>query len=82
MIDKRLRILDQNVELDYWRINHRAHSTTPRADKAVYAIEEDNTPTKTSKGSRIMDVVFGRKPEPRAATRGLGMGFRSVFDRL
>jgi hypothetical protein len=33
MIDKRLRILDQNVELDYWRINYRAQSTTPRASR-------------------------------------------------
>lgn len=82
MIDKRLRILDQNVELDYWRIHHRAHSTTPKTDEAVYAMKEDNTPTKASKGSRLMDIVMGRRAEPRVAARGLGMGFRSVFDRL
>lgn len=82
MIDKRLRILDQNVELDYWRIHHRAHSTTPKANETIYAMKEENTPTKASKGSRLMDVVMGRKPEPRAASRGLGMGLRSVFDRL
>lgn len=82
MIDKRLRILDQNVELDYWRISHRAHSTTPKTDEAVYAMKEDNTPTKASKGSRLMDIVMGRRAEPRAAARGLGMGFRGVFDRL
>lgn len=82
MIDKRLRILDQNVELDYWRISHRAHSTTPKTDKAVYVMEGEDTPTKASKGSRLMDVVMGRRAEPRAAARGLGMGLRSVFDRL
>jgi hypothetical protein len=82
MIDKRLRILDQNVELDYWRISHRAHSTVPKADEAVHATKEENTPTKASKGSRLMDVVMGRKPEPRAAARGLNIGFRNVFDRL
>lgn len=82
MIDKRLRILDQNVELDYWRINHRAYSSTPKADEAVHAMKEENTPAKASKGSRLMDAVMGRRPEPRAAARGLGMGFRSVFDRL
>ena len=81
MIDKRLRILDQNVELDYWRINHRAHSTIPKSDEAVYAMKEEDTPTKASKGARLMDAVMGRRPE-RAAARGLGMGFRSVFDRL
>lgn len=83
MIDKRLRILDQNVELDYWRINHRAHSITPQVDEKSPVAEEESTPTKASKkGSRIMDVVMGRKSEPRTAARGLGMGFRSVFDRL
>ncbi|GAB7327031.1 hypothetical protein MBLNU13_g10968t2 [Cladosporium sp. NU13] len=82
MIDKRLRILDQNVELDYWRINHRAHSTISKADELVYAMKEENAPTKASKKSRLMDAVMGRKSEPRAAARGLGMGFRGVFDRL
>ena len=82
MIDKRLRILDQNVELDYWRIHHRAHSTTPKTDEAVYAMKEENTPMKASRGARLMDAVMGRKSEPRAPARGLGMGFRSVFDRL
>lgn len=82
MIDKRLRILDQNVELDYWRINHRAHSTTPESDEAVYAMKDENTPRKASRGARLMDAVMGRRPEPRASARGLGMGFRSVFDRL
>lgn len=82
MIDKRLRILDQNVELDYWRINHRAYSTTPKSDEAVYTMKNENTPTKASKGSRLMDAVMGRKAEPRVSAKGLGMGFRSVFDRL
>lgn len=82
MIDKRLRILDQNVELDYWRINHRAHSTTPRADEGLHVAEEDTTPTKSSKGSRFMDLMLGKKQAPRAASKGLGMGVRSVFDRL
>jgi len=83
MIDKRLRILDQNVELDYWRINHRAHSITPQVDEKGPVTREESTPTKASKkGSRIMDVVMGRKSEPRTAVRGLGMGFRSVFDWL
>jgi hypothetical protein len=82
MIDKRLRILDQNVELDYWRINHRAHSTTPRDDERVRIANDEITPTKSSKGSRFLDVMLGKRPEPRAAAKGLGMGFRSVFDRL
>lgn len=82
MIDKRLRILDQNVELDYWRINHRAYSTTPRDDERVRAVNEEITPTKSSKSSRFMDIMLGKKMEPRSATKGLGMGFRSVFDRL
>jgi hypothetical protein len=82
MIDKRLRILDQNVELDYWRINHRAQSTTPRDDEAVRAVREEGTPTKSSKGSRFMDVMLGKKMEPRATSKGPGIGFRSVFDRL
>jgi hypothetical protein len=82
MIDKRLRILDQNVELDYWRINHRAHSTTPRYDERVRIANDEITPTKSSKGSRFLDVMLGKRLEPRAAAKGLGMGFRSVFDRL
>jgi hypothetical protein len=82
MIDKRLRILDQNVELDYWRINHRAHSTTPRDDERVRDVDDEITPTKSSKGSRFLDVMLGKKSEQRAATKCLGMGVRSVFDRL
>jgi hypothetical protein len=82
MIDKRLRILDQNVELDYWRINRRAHYTTPKTDEDTHVSQEESTPTKASKGARLLDVVMGRKPEPRSASKGLGMGFRSVFDRL
>jgi hypothetical protein len=83
MIDKRLRILDQNVELDYWRINYRAQSTTPRAEPTTREETVDITPTKSTKGSRFLDVVLGKKPkqEPRAAVKGLGMGVRSVFDR-
>ena len=82
MIDKRLRILDQNVELDYWRINRRAHYTTPKADEEIHATREESTPTKSSKGARLLDVVMGRRSEPRSASKGLGMGIRSVFDRL
>lgn len=77
MIDKRLRILDQNVELDYWRINHRAQSTTPRSKQAGREQMAEITPTKAKKGSRFIDAMMGRKLEHR-----LGMGIRSVFDRL
>jgi hypothetical protein len=44
----------------------------------------DITPTKSTKGSRFLDVMLGKKPkqEPRAAVKGLGMGVRSVFDRV
>lgn len=82
MIDKRLRILDQNVEVDYWRINHRACSETPKADENAFTANEEITPTKASKGSRLMDVMMGRRSEQRTAAKGLGMGFRSVLDRL
>ena len=89
MIDKRLRILDQNVELDYWSIpNYRAQSTTPRAEPSVREQTVDITPTKSTKGSRFLDVMLGKKPkqepkqEPRTAVKGLGMGVRSVFDRV
>lgn len=77
MIDKRLRILDQNVDLDYWRINHRAQSTTPRAEHAGREQMVEITPTKATKGSRFIDAMKGRKLEHR-----VGMGIRSVFDRL
>jgi hypothetical protein len=82
MIDKRLRILDQNVELDYWRINYRAQSTTPRAEPSTREQTVDITPTKSTKGSRFLDAMLGKKLEPRAAVKGLGMGVRSVFDRV
>jgi len=78
MIDKRLRILDQNVELDYWR----AQSTTPRAEPSAREQTVDITPTKSTKGSRFLDAMLGKKLEPRAAVKGLGMGVRSVFDRV
>ena len=79
MIDKQLRILDQNVELHYWRTNHRAYSMTSRTDDQIPTSKEVATPTKPSKASRFMDAVLGKKPEPRAAAKGLGMRFR--FDR-
>ena len=82
MIDKRLRILDQNVELDYWRINHRTQVTTPRAEPSAREQVVETTPTKMTKASRFLDVMMGKKPEPRAAVNGLGMGVRSVFDRM
>ena len=41
MIDKRLRILDQNVDLDYWRTGLNA-KTTPRPAEVV----NDDTPKK------------------------------------
>jgi len=82
MIDKRLRILDQNVELDYWRINYRAQSTTPRAESSAREKMVDITPTKSTKGSRFLDAMLGKKLESRAAVKGLGMGVRSVFDRV
>ena len=82
MIDKRLRILDQNVELDYWRINHRAQVITPRAEPRAREQTVETTPTKSTKGSRLLDAMLGKKLEPRAAVKGLGMGVRSVFDRV
>lgn len=64
MIDKRLRILDQNVELDYWRATSRAYSMTPAVDEGSRVIANDGvTPAKTSKGSRFADAfrsVFDR----------------------
>ncbi|KAK4920132.1 hypothetical protein LTR28_012929, partial [Elasticomyces elasticus] len=38
MVEKRLRILDQIVEIDYWRMGLRGHTSTDRAGEA----QEDN----------------------------------------
>ena len=82
MVDKRLRILDQNVELDYWRINHRAQVTTPRAEPSAREQVVETTPTKAKKASRFLDAMMGKKPESRTAVKEIGMGVRSVFDRI
>lgn len=80
MIDKRLRILDQNVELDYWRINSRAIATSAKADTEVREQAAESTPPKT-KASRFIDALMGKHSSPLAAIQGLGMGFRGYFDR-
>lgn len=55
MIDKRLRILDQNVDLDYWRTGLNA-KTTPKPTEVV----NDDTPRKRkrTKVSRVWTMLL------------------------
>lgn len=88
MIDKRLRILDQNVELDYWRFSGRAVCTPSRGGVGQgardFAEDVNATPTRSPKASRFLDFVRGRNAAARAAGvgMGVGMGVRSYLDRL
>lgn len=82
MIDKRLRILDQNVELDYWRLSSRAISLPQRASHSTRDHAAEATPTKSPRGNRFMDFVMGKHSSPRAATNNLGMGVKGYLERL
>jgi len=58
MIDKRLRILDQNVDLDYWRTGLNA-KTTPRPTEVV----DDDTPKKR-KRAKVCQISSVLLPTP------------------
>lgn len=82
MIDKRLRILDQNVELDYWRISNRAISTPPRPERDFGMQTSDTTPTKAAKGGRFMGSLLEKYLNPRKLTQELGVGRKSCVERF
>ncbi|KAK6416300.1 hypothetical protein LTR95_017473 [Oleoguttula sp. CCFEE 5521] len=97
-IEKRLRILDQNVEIDYWRIETATSASETRAQRHVRweteRVDSQTTLAESATTPKSRRATSFFKPSPKrqpllsvvangaAVTRSFGAGFRSYLERL
>ncbi|OQN99547.1 hypothetical protein B0A48_14689 [Cryoendolithus antarcticus] len=98
MIEKRLRILDQNVEIDYWRIGTASSTSETREQRHVRwqteRVDSQTTLAESAATSKSRRATSFFKPSPKrqlpssvvangaAVARSFGTGFRSYLERL
>nr|OQO29141.1 hypothetical protein B0A51_02725 [Rachicladosporium sp. CCFEE 5018] len=98
MIEKRLRILDQKVEIDYWRIGTASSTSETREQRHVRweteRVDSQTTLAESAATPKSRRATSFFKPSPKrqplssvvangaAVTRSFGTGFRSYLERL